>query len=113
MKAALVLVTALATSLLTAPVTAQMPTSQIVFENASVRISVFSFVPGGSTGRHTGIESEIGIVMDGELIVDSPTGRQTLGSSGVYWMPGLTPHDVRNESGKPAKMWDIFLKRCD
>jgi hypothetical protein len=28
-------------------------------------------------------------------------------------MPGLTPHDVRNEGGRPAKLWDIFLKRCD
>ena len=21
--------------------------------------------------------------------------------------------DVRNQGGRPAKMWDIFLKRCD
>jgi quercetin dioxygenase-like cupin family protein len=113
MKPALVLVAVLATSLLPAVATAQIPTSQIVFENPSVRISVFSFVPGGATGRHTGIESEIGIVMEGEVIVDSPTGRQTLSSGGVYWMPGLTPHDVRNEGTRPATLWDIILKRCD
>ena len=40
-------------------------------------------------------------------------GRQSLRPGSVYWMPGLTPHDVRNESNRPAKMWDIFLKRCD
>jgi hypothetical protein len=33
---------------------------------------------------------------------ESPTGRQSLGPGGVYWMPGLTPHDVRNESGRPS-----------
>jgi hypothetical protein len=52
-------------------------------------------------------------VVEGALTVESPTGRQQLALGGVYWMPGLTPHDVRNESGRPARLWDIFLKRCD
>jgi len=69
--------------------------------------------PRGATGRHQSIESEIGIVLEGELTVESPTGRQKLGPGEVYWMPGLTPHDVRNEGARPAKLWDIFLKRCD
>ena len=56
--------------------------------------------------------AEVGIA-EGDLTVESPTGRQQLAPGGVYWMPGLTPHDVRNESGRPAKLWDIFLKRCD
>ncbi len=91
----------------------QMPASQVVFENSSVRVTILSFNPGGATGRHQGIESEIGIVLEGDLTVESPTGRQGLKQGGVYWMPGLTPHDVRNESGRPAKLYDIFLKRCD
>jgi quercetin dioxygenase-like cupin family protein len=76
-------------------------------------VTLLTFAPGGATGRHQGIESEIGIVAEGELTVESPTGRQSLGPGAVYWMPGLTPHDVRNESGRSAKLWDIFLKRCD
>jgi quercetin dioxygenase-like cupin family protein len=92
---------------------AQMPHSEIVFENASVRIAVLTFSPGGATGRHQGIEAEIGIVIEGDLTVESPTGRQALKAGGVYWMPGLTPHDVRNESARPARLYDIFLKRCD
>ena len=111
MKKALVLVAVLVAML--TPVEAQMPLSQVVLENPSVRIAVLTFVPGGATGRHQAIESEIGIVIDGELTVESPTGRQSLRPGLVYWMPGLTPHDVRNESGRPAKMYDIFLKRCD
>ena len=92
---------------------AQMPATQVILENPSVRVALLTFVPGGATGRHQSIESEIGIVLEGELTVESPTGRQKLGPGEVYWMPGLTPHDVRNEGSRPAKLWDIFLKRCD
>jgi quercetin dioxygenase-like cupin family protein len=92
---------------------AQMPTSQVILENQSIRVTLLTFAPGGATGRHQSIESEIGIVIEGDLTVESPTGRQQLAPGGTYWMPGLTPHDVRNQSGRPAKMWDIFLKRCD
>jgi quercetin dioxygenase-like cupin family protein len=113
MKTALVVVALLAGALSPMAVGAQMPTSQIVFENQSVRITVLTFVPGGATGRHQGIEAEIGLVIEGELTVESPMGRQSLRPGSAYWMPGLTPHDVRNEGGGPAKMRDIFLKRCD
>jgi quercetin dioxygenase-like cupin family protein len=92
---------------------AQLPASQVVFENPSVRVTVLTFVPGGATGRHQGIEAEIGIVIEGELAVESPAGRRELRPGSVYWIPGLTPHDVRNEGPRPARMWDIFLKRCD
>ncbi len=113
MKMALVVVAVLVVTLFPTTAPAQLPASQAVLENPSVRITVQTFVPGGATGRHQGIEAEIGIVIDGELTVESPTGRQSLRPGSVYWMPGLTPHDVRNESARPAKMWDIFLKRCD
>jgi len=113
MKKALVVMAVLAGALSPAAVSAQMPASQVVFENQSVRIMVLTFVPGGATGRHQGIESEIGLVIEGELTVESPLGRQSLRPGSAYWMPGLTPHDVRNESNRPAKLWDIFLKRCD
>ena len=92
---------------------AQAPASQVVLENPSIRVTVLTFVPGGATGRHQGIEAETGLVIEGELTVESPTGRQSLRPGSAYWIPGLTPHDVRNESSRPAKMWDIFLKRCD
>jgi len=113
MKTALMVAAVLAGALSPTTARAQLPASQVVLENPSVRVTILTFVPGGATGRHQGIEAEIGIVVEGELTVESPTGRQQLAPGGVYWMPGLTPHDVRNESGRPAKMWDIFLKRCD
>ncbi len=113
MKTALVVVAVLAGALFPVAVRAQLPASQVVLENASIRVTLLTLVPGGATGRHQGIEAEIGIVIEGELTVESPTGRQSLRPGSVYWMPGLTPHDVRNESSRPAKLWDIFLKRCD
>ena len=113
MKTALVALAILAGALFPLIASAQLPASQVILENPSIRVTLLTFAPGGATGRHQGIESEIGIVVEGELTVESPTGRQQLAPGGVYWMPGLTPHDVRNESGRPAKLWDIFLKRCD
>lgn len=113
MKTAVVVIAVLAGALAPMAVWAQLPTTQVVLENPSVRITIQTFVPGGATGRHQAVEAEIGIVLEGELTVESPTGRQSLRPGSVYWMPGLTPHDVRNESSQPAKMWDIFLKRCD
>lgn len=69
------------------------------------------------TARATGrFPIEIHEASGAERVVgylESPTGRQALRPGSAYWMPGLTPHDVRNESGRPARMWDIFLKRCD
>jgi quercetin dioxygenase-like cupin family protein len=113
MMTALVALAVLAGALFPLTASAQLPVSQVILENPSIRVTLLTFTPGGATGRHQGIESEIGIVVEGELTVESPTGRRQLVPGGVYWMPGLTPHDVRNESGRPAKLWDIFLKRCD
>ena len=113
MKTALAVIAVLAGALFPLIAYAQLPASQVILENPSIRVTLLTFAPGGATGRHQGIESEIGIVVEGELTIESPTGRQPLAPGGAYWMPGLTPHDVRNESGRPAKLWDIFLKRCD
>jgi quercetin dioxygenase-like cupin family protein len=113
MSTALMAVLVLAGTILPITARAQFPASQVVFENPSVRVTVFTFPPGSATGRHQGIEPEIGIVIEGELTVESPTGRQILRPAGVYWMPGLTPHDARNEGDRPAKMFDMVLKRCD
>jgi quercetin dioxygenase-like cupin family protein len=114
MKTVLVAAAALAGVLAPAAAShAQLPVSQTVLENPSMRATVLTFTPGGATGRHQSVETELGIVIEGELTVESPLGRQTLRAGQVYWMPGLTPHDVRNESDRPAKLWDIFLKRCD
>jgi len=81
--------------------------------NESVRVTQLTFRPGGGTGRHLGLEAELGIVLEGELVLDTPKGQEILRAGSVYWLPGLTQHDVRNESGQSAKLWDVLLKRCE
>jgi quercetin dioxygenase-like cupin family protein len=113
MNTTLMAILVLAAVLVPALAPAQAPTSRVVFENESIRVTVVTFAPGAATGRHLGLEPEIGITVEGELVVESPAGRQVLTPETTYWMPSLTPHDTRNEGSVPAKLWDIFLKRCD
>jgi quercetin dioxygenase-like cupin family protein len=113
MKTPLVVVAILAGILSPLAAAAQLPETQVVLDNPSVKVVLMTFAPGGATGRHQGIEGEIGIVLDGDLTVEGPAGRQVLRAGTAYFMPGLTPHDVRNEAAGPARMWDILLKRCE
>jgi len=46
-------------------------------------------------------------------VLSSPAGRQSLKTGNAYWLPGLTPHDIRNESDRPAKVYVVAMKRCD
>jgi quercetin dioxygenase-like cupin family protein len=92
---------------------AQVPMPQVILDNPSVRVTMVTFVPGAASGRHQGIEAEVGVLVDGELTLDSPQGRTMLRPGTAYWLPGLTPHDTRNESQRPARIIEILLKRCD
>jgi quercetin dioxygenase-like cupin family protein len=98
---------------LPAPALAQAPATKVMFDNASVRAEVATFEPGSGTGLHSIVTPETGIVLEGEMTLDSPNGRQTIRAGEVFWVPGLTPHDLRNNSRAPAKVWGVFLKRCD
>ena len=93
----LVLIAALAVTLLPMAATAEPPAPQVILDNPSVRVTVVTFTPGAGTGRHHGVEPEVGIVAEGELVLETPTGRTLLRPGTAYWLPGLTPHDVRNE----------------
>jgi quercetin dioxygenase-like cupin family protein len=92
---------------------AQAPAVKTVFDNASVRVEVSTFEPGSGTGMHSLVTPETGLVLEGEITLDSPSGRQTFRAGEVFWVPGLTPHDLRNNSKSPAKIQGVFLKRCD
>jgi len=72
-----------------------------------------TLVPGQGSGQHSTVPGEVGIVAEGEVVLSSPTGRESLQAGKAYWLPGLTPHDIRNESDRPAKIYVIAMKRCD
>jgi quercetin dioxygenase-like cupin family protein len=113
MTKAVHLILILAVALGPITVAAQPPMPEVILDNPSVRVTIVTYPPGAATGRHQGIEAEVGIVIEGELVLESPVGRQALRPVTAYWLPGLTPHDTRNDSGRLAKMFEIFLKRCD
>jgi len=113
MTKSLALLTLIAALLLPHPSAAQAPGPEVILDNALVRVTVRTFGSGMRSGQHQGIEAEIGIVAEGDLMLDSPLARAIVHQGGAYWLPGLTPHDVRNEGSRPAKLFEIFLKRCD
>lgn len=109
----ILMVLVFAVALVPVAATAQPPVPEVILDNPSVRITVVTYPPGTGTGQHQGIEAEVGIVVDGEIALEGPSGRTVLRPGTAYWLPGLTPHDTRNATGRPAKMIDILLKRCD
>jgi mannose-6-phosphate isomerase-like protein (cupin superfamily) len=115
MTTLVLLTTTLALALMPIAASAQLsvPMPQVILDNASVRVTAVTFPPGAGTGRHQGIEPEVGIAVDGELTLESPQGRALLRPGTAYFVPGLTPHDTRNEGARPVRLFEVFLKRCD
>lgn len=113
MKKTLFFMAGIAVGLCTSLVAAQGAGGVAVLNTAGVYIELVTLVPGQGTGQHSGIPGEVGIVADGEVVLSSPAGRQALKTGNAYWLPGLTPHDIRNEGDRPAKVFIIAMKRCD
>jgi mannose-6-phosphate isomerase-like protein (cupin superfamily) len=113
MTTALRLLAAFAVAVLHGAAIAQAPAPQVILDNPSVRVAVVTLPPGVGTGRYQGIEAEVGIVAEGDVSLESPLGRMALRPGNAYWLPGLTPHDIRNEGQRPARIFEIYLKRCD
>ncbi len=85
---------------------------QLVLDNDAVRVVLLTLPPGSATGRHLGLEPELGIVLEGELVLVTDQGREVLGPGTAHWLPPLTPHDARNEAEVPLKLWLVLFKRC-
>jgi len=106
-------VAGIAVGLCTSLVTAQGAGSIAVLNTSGVYIELLTLVPGQGSGQHSAVPGEVGIVTEGEVVLSSPAGRESLQAGKAYWLPGLTPHDIRNESDRPAKIYVIAMKRCD
>ena len=113
MKKTFFFMTGIAVGLCTSLVAGQGAGSVAVLDTPGVYIELFTLVPGQGSGQHSSIPGEVGIVAEGEVVLSSPAGRDSLKAGKAYWFPGLTPHDIRNESDRPAKIYVIAMERCD
>ena len=105
----------LALSATARPAAAQTPTGaieeQVLVDNDTVRVVLLVFPPGSASGEHVGLDPELGIVLEGELTLLTPAGREVVGPGQVRWLPALVPHDARNEGSLPLRLWVVMVKR--
>ena len=106
-----VLALALAARLALAQAPAGAIEEQVLVDNDTVRVALLVFPPGSASGEHVGLDPELGIVLEGELTLLTPAGREVLGPGQVRWLPALVPHDARNEGSLPLRLWVVLVKR--
>ena len=85
----------------------------VTLENDSVGVALLTFPPGSASGEHVNPEQELGIILEGELTLITPDGREVLGPGAARWLAPNTTHDARNEGTAPVKLWALLLKRCN
>jgi len=112
-KQALFLVAGISAGLCISRVGAPAMGSAAILNAPGAYIELLTLVPGEGSGQHSIMTAEVGVVAEGEVVLSSPNGRETLQAGKAFWLPGLTPHDIRNESDRPAKVYVIAMKRCD
>ena len=84
----------------------------VVLQNDSVEVALVTYPPGSGSELHVNTEGELGIVLEGELTLITPAGREVLKPGAVKWLAPLTPHEALNEGTIPAKIWALTLKQC-
>jgi quercetin dioxygenase-like cupin family protein len=91
---------------------AQETVDVMVLDNDTVQVMLLNFAPGEVSEQHANPEAELGIILEGELTVITPEGREVLRPGAVKFLAPLTPHEARNEGATPVKMWALLLKKC-
>ncbi|MBI4841250.1 MAG: cupin domain-containing protein [candidate division NC10 bacterium] len=99
--------------LLAARASADEIDDKVVLDNQSVQVVLLTFPPGSVAEQHVNPEAELGIILEGQLTLITPNGREVLKPGAVRWLPPGTPHESRNEGKAPVKMWALLLKRCN
>ena len=83
----------------------------VVLDNESVQVVFLTFQPGEIVEQHVNPEAELGIILEGDLTLITPAGREVLKPGTVRWLDPLTPHKTRNEGPTPVKMWGLLVKK--
>ena len=85
---------------------------KVVLDNDTIEVVLLTFPPGSVSEQHTNPEPELGIILEGELTLITPSGLEVLKPGAVRWLAPYTPHEARNEGNVPVKMWALTLKKC-
>jgi quercetin dioxygenase-like cupin family protein len=65
--------------------------------------------PGAETGVHEHPGPVILAVIEGELVEETPGGRNILRAGQVFWRPARETHNVKNATDKPARVLAIHF----
>ena len=65
--------------------------------------------PGAETGVHEHPGPVILAVIEGELVEETPGGRNILRAGQVFWRPARESHNVKNIGDKPARVLAIHF----
>lgn len=65
--------------------------------------------PGAETGAHDHPGPVILAVIEGELVEETPSGRNILRAGQVLWRPARGTHNVKNVSAKSARVLAIHF----
>ncbi len=76
---------------------------------ANVQVRDDRWDPGAETGVHEHPGPVILAVIDGELVEETPVGRNILRAGQVFWRPARETHNVRNVSEKTARVLAIHF----
>ncbi len=66
--------------------------------------------PGAETGMHDHAGQVILAVIEGELVEETPAGRNALRAGNVVWRAARQTHNVKNVSDKPARVLAIHFE---
>ena len=83
----------------------------VVLDNDSIEVVLLTFPPGSASEQHANAEPELGIILEGELTLITPSGREVLTPGMVRWLAPYTPHEARDEGAVPVRMWALTLKK--
>jgi quercetin dioxygenase-like cupin family protein len=71
-------------------------------------LNLLEFEPGASVAEHSHPHEQLGLIVDGELVmvIDGVEHRLTAGHG--YQIPGGVPHGAWTEEGRRCRVLDVF-----
>jgi quercetin dioxygenase-like cupin family protein len=76
---------------------------------ANVQVRDDRWDPGAETGVHDHPGPAILAVVEGELVEETPAGRNVLRAGNVVWRAAKQTHNVKNVSHRPARVLAIHF----